>query len=276
MPRCVSAFAICILVVSIAGRVDAAQTPTNGPLLSTTGEAARIRVLKDAFENHTGSVPSNYTKLKAIVQDFVVRQLQAAPAISDDSLRQQLRRVIGITWTELPDGGLFVKSDTGWGPGSKRRVWAIAYAVFLGSYSPGGIGVVLDSYLWEPEATRLAGRQDADFSGYGLNIDWLVSGPDHVNLLAYGRTAGSNGMGVWKAIVYSCGSRGITSVWKSPTLSGLTAVGRDQLIVLRHAHPCEGAASCACAWTYEVHVLNLNDWVTLPTVTLVSRETRER
>src|SRR6185295_8407602 len=218
--------------------------------------------------------PKNYATLKAIVQDFVVRQLQAAPGISDDSLRQQLRHVIGSTWTDVPDGGLFVKSDSGWGPGSNRRVWAVAYAVFLGSYTSGGIGVVLDSYVWEPQATRLAGRQDTDFSGYGLNVDWLASGPDHVNLLAYGRTAGSNGLGVWKAIVYSCGPRGVASVWKSQALSGLTAVGRDELIVLRYAHPCEGAASTACSWTYEVH--SLNDWITLPTVTTVMRETRER
>jgi len=215
MAHRVPAFAFCIFVVAIDGRVVAAQTPADGPLLSTNREAASIRVLKDAFENHSGNAPSNYAKLKAIVQDFVVRQLQAAPAISDDSLRQQLRKVIGRTWADLPDGGLFVKSDTGWGPRSKQRVWAVAYIVWLGFHGPGGVGVVLDSYLWEPEATRLAGRQDTDFSGYTLNVDWLGSGPDHVNLLAYGRTAGSNGMGGWKAIVYSCGSKGVASIWKS-------------------------------------------------------------
>jgi len=61
---------------------------------------------------------------------------------------------------------------------------------------------------------------------------------------------------------------------EEPTLSGLTAVGRDDLIVLRHARPCEGAVSSACAWTYEMHLLN--DSATRPTVTLVSRETHER
>ena len=265
--------AFIFVIVGAAQRTVVAQPRADGPLLSTTREAARVRVLEKAFDNHTGNVRSNYSKLKAIVQDFVVRQLQAAPAISDDTLRQQLRKLIGRTWTDLPDGALFVKSDTGWGPKSTQRVWAIGYAVWLGTYGPGGIGVVIDSYVWKPDETRLAGRQDADFSGYSLNVDWLTSGPDRVNLLAYGRTAGSNGLGVWRAIVYSCRSTGVATVWKSPTLNGLTAVGRDELIVLRYAHPCEGAASSACSWTYEIRVLDA--WPT-PTVALVSRARREQ
>ena len=259
-------------MIAIHGDFAAAQLPTDAQLLSTTREAARIRALEDAFENHTGNTKANYTKLKQIVQDFVMRQLQADPDISDENLQRQLQKVIGKTYPE--NRSLFVKSDTGWGPRSKQRVWAIAYVVWLGCYCPGGVGVVLDSYVWEPEATRLAARQDADFSGYDVSLDWLASGPDHINLLAYGRTAGSNGLGNWKAIVYSCGSKGIARLYKSPTLEGLTAVGRDELITLRHARPCEGAASSACAWTYEVYVLN--DWTTSPGVTLISRETRER
>jgi hypothetical protein len=116
MAHRVPAFAFYIFVIAIDGHVVAAQAPADVPLLSTNREAASIRVLKDAFENHSGNAPSNYAKLKAIVQDFVVRQLQAAPAISDDSLRQQLRKVVGRTWADLPDGGLFVKSDTGLRP----------------------------------------------------------------------------------------------------------------------------------------------------------------
>lgn len=265
---------LCIVAVVSDGRnVIAGQTTAAIQLLPTNREADRLRTLEDAFENHTGDTLSNYAELKTIVQDFVVRQLQAAPAISDDSLREQLRKLIGRTWAELPDGGLYVKSDTGWGPGSKQRVWAVAYVVWLGTHGPGGVGVVIDSYIWESTRTRLAGRQDTDFSGYSLDVDWLASGPDHVNLLAYGRTAGSNGLGVWKAIVYTCGAKGVVTVWQSLTVSGLTVVARGDLIALRHARPCEGAASSACAWTYEMYVLN--NWTTRPTVRLVSREIRE-
>ena len=161
MAHRISAVACCICVIAIGGSVIAAQTPAVGPLLSTNGEAARIRVLKEAFEKRTGDAPRNYAELKTIVQDFVVRQLQASPAISDDSLRQQLRTVIGGTSTEVPGGGLVVKSDTGWGPRSKQRVWVVAYFVWLGFHGPGGSGVVLDSYLWKPEGTRLAERPGA-------------------------------------------------------------------------------------------------------------------
>jgi hypothetical protein len=102
-------------MVSDGRNVIAGQTTAAIQLLPTNREADRLRSLEDALENRTGDTTSNYAELKTIVQDFVVRQLQAAPAISDDSLREQLRKLIGRTWAELPDGGLYVKSDTSWG-----------------------------------------------------------------------------------------------------------------------------------------------------------------
>ena len=161
-----------------------------------------------------------------------------------------------------------------WGPLSTQRLWAVAYVVWLGSHGPGGIGVVIDSYVWESGRTRLAGRQDSDYSGHSLNVDWLSSGPDKVSLLAYGGMSGSNGLGNWKASVYSCDREGVHRVWQLSDLHGLTAVGRAQLITLRHARPCEGAASSACGWTYEVYLFEPGT-STPATVTLVSRETRD-
>jgi hypothetical protein len=209
-----------------------------------------------------------------IVQDFVIRQLDAAPAISDAKLREQLRKVLGRTLAGPPDSGLYLSSAMPWGPRSTQRLWAVAYAVSLGAHGPGGTGVVVDSYLWEPGHTRLAGRQDNDYSGYSLNVDWLSSGPDKISLLAYGGLSGSNGLGNWKASVYSCDKDGVHRVWQMADLHGLTAVGRGQLITLRHARPCAEAASSACAWTYEVY--RFEPETSLPaTMRLVSRETRD-
>jgi hypothetical protein len=264
--------AVSLFAVGIAA---ASQDVPSIRLLPTDREAVRVRVLKDALDKHlTDDVLASYSQLKTIVQDFVIRQLDAAPAISDAMLRKQLQKVIGRTWADPPDSGLYVSSAMPWGPRSTQRLWAVAYAVWLGTHGPGGTGVVIDSYVWEPGRTRLAGRQDSDYSGYSLNADWLFSGPDKVSLLAYGGMSGSNGLGNWKASVYSCDKEGVHRVWQTSDLRGLTAVGRRELITLRHARPCQGAASSACAWTYEVYTFEPGTSKP-PTVTLVSRETRD-
>ena len=143
--------AVCLFAVETA----AAQDVPSIRLLPTDREAARVRALKDALDKHlTDDVLASYSQLKTIVQDFVIRQLDAAPAISDAMLREQLRKVIGRTWPDPPDSGLDVSSATAWGPRSTQRLWAVAYAVWLGTHGPGGTGVVIDSYVWEPGRTR--------------------------------------------------------------------------------------------------------------------------
>jgi len=257
----------------LAGSAAAQDNPPVR-LLPIDSEAARVRVLQTAFDNHPAddARARGYAELKTIVQDFVVRQLDAAPAISDEALREQLRKLIGRFWDDRPEGGLYVKSDTSWGPRSKQRVWAIAYVVWLGVHGSGGTGAVVESYVWNDGRTRLAGRRDSDFSGYGLEVDWLVVGIPHIGLLAYGRLSGSNGLGTWRAVVYSCSPQGVQAVWQSPLVPGLTAVARDHLIALRYAHPEEGRASTAAGWTYEVYAVGENWGAEPPAVTLVSRQ----
>jgi hypothetical protein len=271
----VLAFAWSLIVaISAAPGTVAAQDRSSVVLLATEREAALVRTLLDRFETHTSrDVVRDSGELKRIVGEFVIRQLDAAPAISDEALRNQLLKIISRRWTEQPDGGLYVKSASGWGPRSKERLWAIAYVVWLGSHGPGGTAAVIDSYMWEPTGARLAGRQDTDFAGYSFEGDWLDTGPYQLSMLSFGNRSGSNGLGSWRAIVYLCDRNGVRSIWRSPDLHGLTAVARNQLITLRHAQPCEGAASSACAWTYEVY--SFENWPPeAVSVKLVSRTTR--
>lgn len=277
--RFASTVSLCALLAGSVAMSGSAATQDNPPirLLPTDPEAARVRVLQNAFDNHPAgdARARDYAELKTIVRDFVVRQLNAAPAISDETLREQLRKVVGRFWAERPDGGLYVKSDASWGPRSKQRVWAIAYVVWLGTHGPGGTGVVVDCYVWEDGQTRFAERRDSDFSGYSLYVDWLAIGPPRIGLLAYGRMSGSNGLGAWKAFVYFCDLQGVHAVWQTPVVSGLTAVARDDLIALKYAHPQKGAASSAAAWTYEVYAVRQLG-VETPGVTLMSRRTTKR
>ncbi|HEY7287824.1 MAG TPA: hypothetical protein VH497_20385, partial [Vicinamibacterales bacterium] len=105
--------AVCLFAVGTA----AAQDVPSIRQLPTDREAARVRVLENAFDNHVpDDVLSSYRQLKAIVQDFVIRQLDAAPAISDAMLREQLRKVLGRTLAGPPDSGLYVSSAMPWGP----------------------------------------------------------------------------------------------------------------------------------------------------------------
>ena len=282
--RFASTISLCALLAGtvaasrLAGSVavsHSAAAQDNPPvrLLPIDSEAARVRVLQNAFDNHptVDARARGYAELKTIVRDFVVRQLDAAPAISDEALREQLRKLIGRFWPGRPEGGLYVKSDMAWGPRSKQRVWAIAYVVWLGVHGPGGTGAVVESYVWNDGRTRLAGRRDSDLSGYGLTVDWLAADTPHIGLLAYGRLSGSNGLGTWKAVVYSCDSQGVQAVWQTPLVPGLTAVARDDLIALKYAHPQEGRASTAAGWTYEVYAVGENWGAGNPAVTLVSR-----
>jgi len=269
-------FVVAVACLVAAGIGAAAQEVPSIRLLPTAREAARIRVLKEALaKGPTDDVRASHDQLKAIVKDFVIRQLNAAPAISDAMLREQLQKVIGRTWADQPESGLYVSSATPWGPRSTQRLWAVAYVVWLGMHGPGGTGVVIDSYAWESGRTRLAGRQDSDYSGYSLDVDWLLAGPDKISLLAYGGMSGSNGLGHWQASVYSCDYEGVHRVWQTSDLHGLTAVGRGELITLRHARPCQNAASSACTWTYEVYTFEPGRASVPATVTLVSRQTRD-
>jgi hypothetical protein len=246
-------------------------------LLPTARESARVRALQHTFDAHPtdDDRARAFSELKATVEDFVTRQLTTAPAISDAALHAQLRRVLGQAVAENEFPVIQVKSASAWGPGAKQRLWAIAYGVWLGSHGPGGTGAVLDVYSWEPGRSRLAAREEGELSGYSLSADWLESGPHQLAVLVYGRLSGSNGLGSWKALVYSCSASGIRAIWRSPMLHGLTAAGRGQLIALRHARPAEGAASTAAAWTYETYVLT-DSTAGGPAVTLVSREVRDR
>jgi hypothetical protein len=152
--RFASTVALCALLAGSAGARPSAATQENPPirLLPTDPEAARVRALQNAFDNSPpdDARARDYAELNPIVRDFVVRQLDAAPAIADEVLREQLRKVVG-------------------------RFWA-----------------------------------------------------------------------------------------------------RDDLIALKYAHPQEGAASRAAAWTYEVYAVRGNWGVETPAVTLVSRQTTGR
>jgi hypothetical protein len=262
-----------IFAVSLSATA-AAQTAPTVTLLPTEKEAARVQALVDAFENHRSTdVARDYGSLKSIVQDFVIRQLNAAPAISDAALRSQLEKIVSRRWSEEDDGGLYVRSASGWGPRSKDRLWAVAYVVWLGTHGDGGTGAVLDSYVWEPKGTRLVARQDRDLAGYSMEGNWLSTGPDQLAIMLHGRLSGSNGLGGWKAVVYVCQRDGMRALWRSPLVLGLTAIASDKLIALRHAQPCPQAASSACAYTYEIY--SFDNWPPDKlAVTLVSRTTR--
>jgi hypothetical protein len=270
--RFFSPFRFCA-VVAITVTTTVSGTAQNTPpirLLPTGRDAARIRVLAASLADHkTDDVQASSAELGRLIQDFVTRQLDAAPTISDVVLSNQLLKVLGRDATDEPDG-VYVRSG-GCGPRSKQCVWAVAYVIPEGAGAQG----VIECYFWEPGRARLAGRQDADFFEFDLHVDWLASGPLQVALLGNGRASTSNGLGAWKAAVYVCDQAGVHTIWESPTLHGLTAVARDQLIALRHAQPMERGASSAASWTYEVYVFT--PWpFERPTVTLVSRETRDR
>src|SRR4051812_21501388 len=139
-----------ILALALAALVTSSVAAQPHRLLPTSREAARVRALQRALDNSpTGDVPGACNQVKAIVQDF---HHPPTRCCTSDFRRSAARTTLEGDWPN--SGGYtrwppYVRSDTGWGPGSTERLWAIAYAVCLEVHGPGDTGVVIDSYVWD-------------------------------------------------------------------------------------------------------------------------------
>jgi hypothetical protein len=217
-------------------------------LLPTGGAAAKIRSIQNelvtGFNKET--VPFSkaqherqFEQLKRIVTGFVIRQLEAEPAIERWQLRDQLIRIFGGQRDEQnPDAFL--------GPPYVFRaqapnqdspsVWAVAYRgdAYDGL---GGSRTVVESYAVESGKARLAGRGGMEMDGYELSAEQIGNpGANSTSILIHGILDWASGHVLPSAAeLYSVSPAGVKAIWKL-TAPGIQFLGRDGMLFVIEYH----------------------------------------
>lgn len=171
---------------------------------------------------------ANFARLKNLVRDFVIGEINRHPRISDADLRAKLTDVLPeMPWAD-DDLSPYVFSS------ADKHVRAVVYFVWFGFHGIGGTGIVIDSYVTENGKTRLAGRGGGELSGHILTAEHVSSSPSSIKLLGHGRLTGSNGVGTWRAAVYNVDRQGVHTLWQTMLLGGMEAHSDGNRIIVQY------------------------------------------
>jgi hypothetical protein len=222
--------------LSLGTAIALAQQPPV-KLLPTDREAAIVRVLQARLNDNEEAAArsADYVRLKNLIRDFIIQQLEASPRIRDEDLGRQLTKILGRNDFEEAPPPYYAFSASGFGPKTETRLWAVVYPVYFGFHGVGATGIVIDSYVWKEGKVRLAGRGGGELSGHALSAQKLEHGPDALLLLADGVLTGSSGSAISaRAVLYWVDATGVHTVWQTPMLPGLHAFAGGGLITLRY------------------------------------------
>jgi hypothetical protein len=210
--------------------MSAAEQPDRN-LLPTAVLAREIQSLQgpsDGTNIDARSPATLVANMRRDVGNFIVRQIEADPAIAECDLQKQLAAAFaidedGCSGQSRDDGAPRVFAEP-WGPASTRRIYVITY-LWFGFLGKGGSETVLESYVWERDrgVHRGAGIVPASFSGLLTqteNVCWF-SGPDKFPdtywLLVSGVMGGGSGHVIaGSAAVFEIGSEGANAIWNAP------------------------------------------------------------
>jgi hypothetical protein len=168
-------------------------------------------------------------QLRRHISEFVVRQLEETPSISQRQPETQLRKILGAEPCDKChdcDGApqVFTLDP---GPKTTRRQLVIAYSLSAGFMGPKGNMTILESFLWEMEKARLTAHGGAELDDYSLNVQQVsrFTAPDEYSVLAWGQVLGGNGRCIGgKAIVYRVAVDSVAPAWQSSSVAcNLTA-----------------------------------------------------
>ena len=195
-----------------------AETPAH-TLLPTQALTREVRALQGPSNgNH-----ANVAKLRQTVGSFIVRQIDADPAISNCDLQKQLNRAFEKTEGDCGGPGesysmaprVFARPD-----GPNRRVFVVTYTWF-GFYAKHGSETILESYVWENDrGTHLgAGIVPDAFSGYlthSQEVCWF-NDPDRLWVLVAGQVGGASGQVLGAtAGIFEVGAKETKQIWTTP------------------------------------------------------------
>jgi len=217
----------CAAVLLTGAFALPAETPDR-KLLSITGLTRELSALQGpssaGLRNDPRVLGARVAKVRKTVGEFIVRQIEAYPAISNCDLQRQLTRSFGI-WeddcggTSEPFSGVPRVLSGVWGSKSMRRIFVVTYAWF-GFHGKGGSETFLESYVWERDrgVHRGAGMVATAFSGYLTQTEevcWYPD-PDRFWVLVSGMVGGASGRVLGgTAAVYEVGPDKITQLWSA-------------------------------------------------------------
>ena len=198
-------------------------------LLDTRATAAAVKHLSRPLKS-SADIAQRHREAQQVrgqISDFIVRQLEQAPFISQRLLETQLRKIIGPEpWDSRDDCDSPTKVFT-LDPGRQttRRQVVVAYSLDSGFMGPRGITTVLESYLWENGKALRTAQGGSELDGYTLHVQEASWFTDEYWILAWGQVIGQNGRCIGgKAIVYRVAIDSIEPSWQSsPAVCGLTA-----------------------------------------------------
>jgi hypothetical protein len=206
-------------------------------LLPTTALARRIRALQNPDGHDTHALKTRLANIRRDVGSFVVRQIDAYPAISNCDLQKQLDAAFAFEYEGC--GGRDDRNSgeprvfaVPWGPRTSPRVFVIEYGVWFGFYG-GGSETVLESYVWDRDggAHAGAGLVPAAFSGLLTQADevgWFADS-DSCWVLISGSVGGGSGRVIGgSAAVFEVSAEAVKAVWNAPPRIGN---------VVAYAHP---------------------------------------
>ena len=198
-------------------------------MLDTGPTAAAVKHLSRPLKS-SADIAQRHRKAQQVrgqISDFIVRQLEQAPFISQRLLETQLQKIIGPEpWDSRDDCDSPTKvftSDPG--PQTTRRQVVVAYSLDSGFMGLRGITTVLESYLWENGKARRTTQGGSELDGHTLHVQQAHWFTDEYWILAWGQVIGENGRCIGgKAIVYRVAVDSITVGWQSsPAACSLTA-----------------------------------------------------
>ena len=215
----VFAFARAVALIVVVSSVCAQQT--GHTLLQTTTLAREISALQSPKVDariDADALKVRVTRMRQVIGNFIVRQIEAYPSISKENLQKQLASAFGGSpngWVSGPR--VFAESS---GPKTTRRDFVITYGWF-GFYGKGGSETILESYVWDQGRGALlgAGMVPSSFSGFLTEqeeVCWFPN-PSTYWLLVSGQVGGASGRVLGgSAAVFEISAEQVKTVWTAP------------------------------------------------------------
>jgi hypothetical protein len=215
----VFAIASAVVLIVIVSPVGAQQQ--DHTLLPTATLAREIGVLQGPKADarvDADDLKVRVARMRQVVGNFIVRQIEVYPSISKEDLQKQLGSAFGCPLNSCISGPrVFAES---WGPKTTHRDFVITYGWF-GFYGKGGSETILESYVWDQGRGALlgAGRVPPFFSGFLTEqeeVCWF-SNPSTYWLLVSGQVGGASGRVLsGSAAVIEISAEQVKTVWTAP------------------------------------------------------------
>lgn len=233
---------ICCAALLVAAGVACSQS-SKPRLLSTESVARKVHEISDKllapsaegdYKLDQRRRERDFERLKQLVSDFVVNQLQAEPALEESQLRNQLRRILSDPYEPLPSDpeGRFRSAPYVFKAVNLNKdqgtVWAVRYRgdVWNGLR---GARTVIDSYVTLNGSARLVGRGGREMAGYGLQAE-LIYNPNSVSILAHGVRQWSSGRALpTAATLYEVTAGGVKKLWGLEAAS-IAFIGAENML----------------------------------------------